>query len=82
MFRRCQRVLRSIKGCSGCILCQKWLRLCGEVDECKPLPRAGARTGPHRKRLPVSRVMLGGSGARSTKAPHQGAYTRPLFTST
>jgi len=27
VFRRCQGVARSIKGCSECIFCQKWLRL-------------------------------------------------------
>jgi hypothetical protein len=27
VFRRCQGVLRSIRGCSGCVLCQKQLRL-------------------------------------------------------
>jgi hypothetical protein len=24
VFRRCQGVLRSIRGCSGCTLCEKW----------------------------------------------------------
>jgi hypothetical protein len=37
VFRRCQGVLRSIRGCSGCIMCQKRHRLSREVDECKPL---------------------------------------------
>jgi len=42
MFRGClggvRGLLRSIRGCSGCILCQKRPRLSCEVDECKPLP--------------------------------------------
>jgi hypothetical protein len=33
-----QGVLRGMRGSVGCILCQKWLRLTGKVDECKPLP--------------------------------------------
>jgi len=31
-------VLGGIRGCLGCIWCQKRLRLSSEVDECKPLP--------------------------------------------
>jgi len=38
VFGRCQRVLGSIRGCSGCILCRKRLKSSCEVDECKPLP--------------------------------------------
>ena len=38
MFRRCKGALRSIRGCLGCISCQKRLRLSWEVEECKPLP--------------------------------------------
>jgi len=29
-----------MRGCLGCILCQKRLRLSSEVDECMPLPVA------------------------------------------
>jgi len=36
------RVLRRIRGCLGCILCQKRLRLSRKVDQCKPL---GTGTG-------------------------------------
>jgi len=32
-------VLGGIGGCIGCIMCQKRLKLSGEVDECKPLAR-------------------------------------------
>ena len=32
-----RRVSKGIRGYSGCILCQKRLRLSVKVDECKPL---------------------------------------------
>jgi len=40
VFRGCLGVSRGIKGCPGCILCQKRLRLSSKQDECKPLPAA------------------------------------------
>jgi hypothetical protein len=46
LFRGCQEVLGGIRGCLGCVLCQKWLRLSIKVDECKPLLAAGSGDDP------------------------------------
>ena len=51
------------RGCSGCILCQKRLRLRWKVDECKPLvegaaPRAGPRRDPGHARGRAVQVDL------------------------
>jgi len=54
--RRCQGVLRSIRGCSGCILCQKRLGLSSELDECKPLI-AGSEAWP--LGLPIGDALMG-----------------------
>jgi hypothetical protein len=34
-----------IRGCLGCVSCQKRFRLSSRVDECKPLPAGRARGG-------------------------------------
>jgi len=45
-----------IRGCAGCMLCQKRLRLSWKVDECKPLPRGRRRTdAPSPGRTPITR---------------------------
>jgi len=58
------------RGCLGCILCQKALKLSRKVDECKPLPHAvNGRQLVHSVRVPLP-------------CRQPGAYTRPLFSST
>jgi hypothetical protein len=41
-----------IRGCPGCILCQKRLRLSLKVDECRPLPAS----------MSVSSALLAAAG--------------------
>jgi hypothetical protein len=87
-FRACVGVLSEyqgvpwgIRGCLGCFLCEKRLRLSSEVDECKSLLTGGFDVGPsgfagranadRNHAIPVVGVVS-----------EAGAYTRPLLSST
>ena len=39
------------RGCLGCILCQKRLRLSRKVEECEPLPQGSEARGQAGRRL-------------------------------
>jgi len=84
-FRSClrglQQVAADIRGCLGCALCQKGLRLNHKVDECKPLPGGSARATAAAAAVAVEDV-------RCTVPPWfelhlaPGTYTRSLSCST
>jgi hypothetical protein len=65
-------VFGGIRGCLGCILFQKPLKLRWTVDECKPLGAGDAANAD----------QMWESARAATAAVAAGAYTRPHFSST
>jgi len=73
-------VLVSLRGCLGCVLCQKRLRLSWKLDECKPLPECLLLQKERHVVAAVQEVfvrlrlflLMGGGEDGGCEAEHQG----------